>query len=201
MGIGEVFKRRYLHVSLEDFGQEGTNVERELEAYALISDLNELKNAASIEQQEQYGIVPATGTGHKGSTRIRKTVKAGETTFMHTTKVLLKDGSNLETNKESSEEMFTAFKNLANDGMLKDRFIFPIEGTQLKWEVDVFPQADGSYAPWVKLDLEIPEGMNLQAIPNLPFNSKKTVFKNRKDPSILEFIGKLYDQYFKFKPE
>jgi len=194
-------KRNYKSISLEDFSSEGVNIERELEVYALLADLNELKQAASVEKQEQYGIVPATGTGHKGSTRIRKTSKGSEVNYVHTTKVLLKDGSNLETNKESSEEMFIAFKALANDGMLKDRFLFPIEGTQLVWEVDVFPQPDGSYAPWVKLDLEIPEGLRLQAIPNLPFNTKKTVFKNRKDPNTTEFIGRLYDQYFKYKPQ
>lgn len=185
------------HLSLESI----ENIERELEIYVCIKDINDLRRATEVEEQEQYGIVPVIGEGHRGSVRIRKTVSNdGTVSYEHTGKVKRGEGTNREENEPSTEAMFEVYKELANDGMLKDRYIFPIEGTDLKWEVDMFPQADGNYAPWAKIDLEIPEGVQLQKVPALPIGATEVIVKNSKDPEVTKRIAELYDQYFRYKP-
>ncbi|MCK9234768.1 MAG: hypothetical protein M0R77_00475 [Gammaproteobacteria bacterium] len=193
----KVNKKKKLSLSLETIS-EGTSVERELEIYALLDDLSVLTQADAVEQQEQFSIVPVIGEGHKGSTRVRKTINKDGTTFIHTTKVRQTDGSNLETEEETTEDMFNAYKALANDGLIKDRFFFPVKGHDLLWEVDVFPQDNGEYAQWVKIDLEIPEGVVLKELPELPFPYKEKIVKSN-DPEVKKRIGKLYKDFFSFK--
>jgi hypothetical protein len=39
--------------------------------------------------------------------------------------------------------------------MIKDRYFFPVDGSDLVWEVDMFLKPEGGYFDWCKIDLEV----------------------------------------------
>jgi hypothetical protein len=137
---------------------------------------------ASTERHEQWEIkVPQSdANGGRGTIRIRRTTWPDEprkaAQYVLTTKVKLKDGTNSEVPIGTTEDNFRQFRVLAESGMLKDRYTYPVaEGTLpesmghgLRWEVDFFhraaPEASGAssvdpghsaWHPWVKIDLEV----------------------------------------------
>lgn len=167
---------RLLRVALE--GDEGNQSasengkEKELVFYGKIKDFGVLKTATSIERQEQFEIrIPKTDKNAiEGRIRIRKTVVKDEAPkYVLTTKTKLTDGSQFESNADSSEENFIQFKYLAEYGMVKERHLFPVEGhPNLNWEVDVFLTPTGGYQEWCKIDLEYQDS-ELTTIPTFPF--------------------------------
>lgn len=152
--------------------------------YAKVTAPETLLNALCVEIQEQWGLwVDKTDkNAGSGSNRVRKTITKqivnGEfdnvnsaTSYVMTTKLKRNDGSALEIASQSSEDGLKAFRLLADSGMIKHRYRFPIPGTELTWEVDAFIEPGESkystkYVGWVKIDLEVKD-IN-QPIPALP---------------------------------
>lgn len=158
---------RYLRPAMEEQSDGNLHREREHVLYAKLSDFEVLKGAQSMEHQEQWEVkIPKTEkNAAEGKFRIRKTVKGGGAPeYVLTTKVNASSdrGDNLEVSVPTTEANFAQFKALAHSGMIKDRFFFPVEGSELVWEVDVFyvkgsQPGSGQYEQWVKIDLEVPD--------------------------------------------
>lgn len=166
--------KRMFQKAFEEANQEKPviNGEHEVAIYGKIGDFDGLQTADSKESHEQWEIkVP------KGRVRVRKTAKDGlAPTFSLTFKtktVSMGINGNEEKTFDISEEMFQSFKALSDQGMIKDRYLFPVNMVQvsnasgvqdihipdMNYEVDVFYSLDHdgnkSYKPWAKVDLEL----------------------------------------------
>lgn len=200
-------------LALEEIADGTTKVEDEVVLYACVKDMSVLSKAESFEDQEQWEIkiwptswprLPNAYKQHRGCVRVRKTVADGKTQYVQTIKSR-KDDSNAkdETSFEVTEDVFDQIKQLSSSGMIKRRYIFPIEGRPEKFEVDVFPLPDGKLANWVKIDLEwAPKSAQfLRVIPPLPEGFTDVINGNTKEPEEQEFIQKLYNEVFLKKNE
>ncbi len=152
--------------------------------YARVESPEVLLKAASMEIQEQWGLWhnQTNKNAGSGSVRIRKTITKGVgeeglvnvrqlPQYVMTTKIRTSSGDALEIPIGTTEDNFKAFRLLAESGMIKHRYIFPIPDTDLKWEVDMFvaPGEDKNstkYLPWCKIDLEVKDKST--AIPDFP---------------------------------
>lgn len=157
--LGPIGRKR---IALEEEVADGKSVnECEYVFYARIVNLDDLLKADAKEHQEQWEIkVPKTdGNASKGRFRIRKTVKDGsDPEYVFTTKIPV-PGTNdsIETPVPTTQAQFESFRLMCSDGMLKDRYSFKVEGSDLVWEVDVFLKPEGGYYEWCKIDLEVEE--------------------------------------------
>jgi hypothetical protein len=166
---------RLVQMALEEASTGEAVKEVEHTLYARIEDFEILKNADEKEHQEQWEIkIPKTDeNASKGTCRIRKTVvEAHDPEFVLTMKTPATDKEGrIEVAIPATEAMFAQFRMLSEFGMIKDRYTFKIEGTDLKWEVDMFYKkgaqvGSGDYEPWCKIDLEV---VDLEApLPPLP---------------------------------
>lgn len=189
--------------------------ERERVIYAKLSDFGQLNNAVSADFQEQWMIkIPKTERNSaKGSIRVRKIlplVKDGEQfkgqqlpktigapdpfQYVLTVKSERQADDRLEVPAPVTRDMFNLFSYLAENGMIKDRYHFPIEGTELVFEVDAFRKEDGSYHDWVKIDLELKD-ITVDT-PPLPFKTEEIIYDNTKDPEQKKKISELYETIF-----
>lgn len=165
-----------LRMALEDQADGKAHLETEHVLYARCVDFAFLKNAKSMEHQEQWEVkIPKSEqNGGSGRIRIRKTVKAGfPPEYTQTTKTLdPKTGGNIEVSIPVSEELFNQFRIMSANGMRKDRYFYPVEdGSDRVYEVDMFLKAGTQagaeqYYEWCKIDLEV-DDMNA-AMPPLP---------------------------------
>lgn len=189
-------------VALEEASDGKVITEIEHVIYGKISDFDQLKEAASMESQEQWEVrIPQTEkNAGKGSIRCRKTtIAGGDPDYVLTTKIPTnKDGDKLELPLPSNEENFLQFKFLADQGMIKNRYHFPIVGTKLVWEVDVFPKPEGGYHEWCKIDLEVTDRDAI--IPELPIQLDEIIlpagYGRQDEEKTAEFITRLYELYF-----
>jgi hypothetical protein len=191
-------------VSLEDISPDGVvRVEKEIEIYGLMRNMDELDKASGWELQEQWGLyVPKTDlNAASGGPRVRMTQKSdGEVEYVLTTKTKRSDGSN-ECEEVSSQGMFDLFKLLADQGLRKKRFFFPIEGTSMKFEVDVFSGPTGAPEPHVKIDLELTddlsEDFDIGSI-RLPFEMSdiRIISPGRKNEEDLAYVRELFDKKY-----
>lgn len=174
-----------LTVSTEAETTDG-KVSQEIEYmfYAKVSSPEALMKAACVEIQEQWGLWTdkTDKNAGSGSNRVRKTITKpivnGEfdnenstTQYVLTTKLTRADGSRLEIPVEASEGGLKAFRILAESGMIKHRYRFPVPDSDLCWEVDMFVEPGESmystkYVGWAKIDLEVPNKDT--PIPKLP---------------------------------
>lgn len=193
-------KKPDLAVAIEDEDTSG-RVSSELEHtfYALIEDFTQLKNARSKIHQEQWEIkVEKTDkNASKGSLRVRKVIEPHTSPlYVFTIKTPLISNTGIQSKAESSVvttvDQFVQFKLMSEKGMIKDRYEFPIEGTDLKWEIDLFIKEPGVYHPWCKIDLEVKDPT--QPIPDWPMGFKEVL--NGADPANGNRITELYTQYF-----
>jgi CYTH domain-containing protein len=186
-------------------------VERERVIYAKISDLNQLNDAASADSQVQWQIrIPKTeNNSAKGTIRVRKVVPMNKrdnhfvkdlsengdmTQYVLTTKVERQATDRREVPVPVTRDMFDLFSVLADNGMTKDRYHFPIYDTELVFEVDVFLKEDGTYYEWVKIDLEL---VDIETeIPPLPFKVEEVIYDNTKNENEKKRIRELYDTIF-----
>lgn len=139
--------------------------ENEAEFYIQNPDLSFISDkSVSTELQEQWGIFqPQTGkNAGEGSLRVRKTITNGEEPkYEMTGKLFMKDGTKQEYPLEVNADLFSFFEKISEQGMIKTRYHLPITigEVALTLEVDV-PKRMGEEV-WVKVDLEIPEGMHM----------------------------------------
>lgn len=181
-----------MRLSMEGVG----NKEVEIEIYGRVPDMAALKaSAASQERQEQWGVyIPKTDRNNAtGNIRVRYTEGKG---YVLTSKVKEADGSD-EVELEVPEALMKHLRAFAESGLIKTRYFFPIDGTDLIYEVDVFENHNGE-SQWVKVDLESPGGIPLDNLPEFPFDLEdvriiRPGFKSEED---LAFVRKLFDEEF-----
>jgi hypothetical protein len=183
---------RLMRMALEEASNGVANREIEKVYYVKFENTDFLKGIG-YEHQEQWSIkLPKTEhNSASGDIRIRATYQAGQRglwEYVLTTKTIAKSGGGkIEVAIPTTKDNFEQFKTLAERGMRKDRYTIPIEGTSLKWEIDLFLLPDSQfgenkYWPWAKVDIEcdslstvIPEFPypNLQIITE-PYGSRST---------------------------
>ncbi len=184
-------------LGLEDVANGQTVREREIETYVRISDFDQLSHCKSIDRQEQWQIKIAKTAANTGALqfRVRKIetlLYKSDIQYVMTSKLALGRGDRLEVSVPASYDLFNLFKHGADQGMVKDRYHFPVEGTNLVYEVDMFILSDGSYAPWAKIDLENCTG----EMPPLPIKVEDRIDGRTEDPMLRARISDLYDKYF-----
>lgn len=184
--------QRDLLVSLESLIADGTTVlEREYEIYGSIEDLSVLETAERKEFQEQWGLPTNTG-----SIRVRKTIKGDETQYTQTIKIKGAEGND-ENEMDVSEETFLMFKRLVANGLIKTRYFFPVPNSELVLEVDVFQDLEGKPFNEVKIDLEVPEGMDISQVV-IPFklDNPRLIKPGKKSAEDLDFVRGLFSSKY-----
>lgn len=188
-----------LTVSLEAAANGETVKEREYEIYGTIEDIGAMSGAASSEFQEQWGLVCNEGAeaGIFGNIRVRKTVVGeNQVSFTQTIKVKEEDGND-ENEIEIGGATFDLFKKLVPNGLLKTRYFFPMEDSDLTLEVDVFQDLQGVQCLDIKIDLEVPEGMTVEQI-TLPFKMTdiRVIKPGKKSPEDCDFVRQLFSKKY-----
>lgn len=194
-----IFKNpRYL--SQEALDSPKTILEQEYVFYVRITNFKQLENAAHAEKHEQWQIkIPSTDdNAGSGSIRARKVTSAdGTISYELTTKSKTKKG-NIETTIPATEENFTQIAFMANTGMRKDRYTFPIPNSDLSFEVDVYPDGKAGYYTWAKIDLEVKSP--LSSFPELPIQVEEIITpQDAETPEGQEEVSRLFDTFFLLK--
>lgn len=216
----DIEKHQLNSVSPED---KKPHREDEIVFYAKMSNPDGLKLASTKEHHDQWEVKT-----QKGKVRVRKTVKDGleptyEMTFKKKSKNAGIDGSIEQTNA-IDESTFENFKVIANNGMIKDRYAFPVTSVQIKtsagihdievsdcfYEVDVFFNPDETYNLYVKIDLEVnpildalkekmPDlgefNLNVKLM-DLPFKPVDVIINTNITDENKAQIDKLYEEVF-----
>jgi hypothetical protein len=152
--------------------------ENEITVYAKMTNLEGLKQAASVQGHEQYELKPDTsGMPGRGRVRVRK-ITIGELIRYENTIKLKSPSEKIDSNKERTipidVEYFDAFKTISTTGMIKVRHNFPIGKAVITgisdgetdithavqkegacYEVDVFADPEGNTYSWCKIDIEL----------------------------------------------
>lgn len=187
----------HLSLALEDIADGKIRDEEELVYYCKITDFKQLEKAASKEFQEQWEIKVPRSDSNTGSgcVRVRCTGEENKE-YTLTAKVHTKQADKrLENTIESTEDMFNLFAVLASSGMRKMRYNFPVEGTKLVFEVDIYFKDDGSMAEYCKVDLELVE--KVSKIPELPLKFDSVLLQGVDNTDTEKaFIRGLYDTVF-----
>lgn len=149
--------------------------EVEFTFYARLKDVSQLDRlAVDKEKHEQWKIDIDTPDNVDGGARLRL---VDDRRYTMTTKIKRSGSQGMEeVNADIPEALWKHLRELADTGYFKTRYTFPIPGTQLKWEVDVFYTNNGALSEWVKVDLEV---ANLdQPIPETPFDVEEFICAN-----------------------
>ena len=157
---------------LEDVDGE-KHVEKEHTFYAEVEDFNWTEDAKTKELHEQWKLV-YPGENISGRLRLINNRR-----FTEAVKEKIPgDIGHYECEFDIPEDAYMMKRKAAVSGYLKERYTFPITGTNKKWEVDVFKDRSGGRSKWVKIDLEV-DNLN-DDIPELPF-SVKCFFRDHPD--------------------
>lgn len=198
----------HVNLSTEERADGKIETENEVVIYAKLNNMTIL-DSLTREDQEQYSFSFNTSNTNgqlRTVCRVRKTVKDNIVTYVRTTKVFSEESSPTQISKElpieTNEEEFNLYKTLCENGMIKSRFFLPFTTTQgeLTYEFDLYPNPSGGFHEWVKIDVEIPEGMvpdNESIINNLPSELSDIIVKssNNTDEEKAK-IKELYENYF-----
>lgn len=157
-------------IDLQDLKMEDVDgvkhIEREYTAYACVDDFNWMDEAASSEQHEQWEIPYSEESGLRGRLRLINNRRFTEAVK----EKIAGDEGVYECEFDLTPDAFDMKKKACVNGYLKERFNFPITGTQRKWEVDVFQDQAGGRSKWIKIDLEYDN--KADEIPEFPFAVK-----------------------------
>ena len=195
-------------LSTEERNDGKVGIENEVVIYAKLNNMTIL-DSLSREDQEQYSFSFNTSNTNgqlRVVCRVRKTIKDNVATYVRTTKVFSEESSPTQISQElpieTNEEEFNLYKTFCENGMIKSRFFLPFTTDQgeLTYEFDLYPNPSGGFYEWVKIDVEIPEGMtpDYNAIMNsLPPELSDMIVKstNNTDEEKAK-ISELYQNYF-----
>lgn len=161
-----------INPNLEGLQDGVLSKEIEFTFYAHVKDLSELESAPFKEKHEQWKL-PIQSDGTK-RLRIRRVDdrRATITTKISRTGMVGWE----EIDEHIGIPLFDHLKEMSTSGYFKHRYTFPIIGTQLKWEIDVFQNQTGQPHPWVKVDLEV-DNLDMK-IPELPFEFDDFICEN-----------------------
>lgn len=148
--------------------------ETELCFYAKVTRPEGYKEAADIEEHEQWEFKPLVKVdgSSRGKMRVRKTTRNGASKFEQTIKLPSGEGGAAtgmtEFNTVIDEEVFEAWKKAFGEkGYIKTRYTFisknveldydgrTIKLPEIKYEIDAFYNQKGQRGKWVKIDIEI----------------------------------------------
>lgn len=183
---------RFFNVSVEGLENGQLNKELELTMYVHMSDLNDLTRAVSKEVHEQYD------TPLETETKVRQRIRGvNDKRWLLTVKSPLPTGQpgNYETEVDISRDMFSLLRAATpKDGYVKERYFFPIIGTDMVWEIDVFRNNGGTQHEWVKVDLEFTD--TTMEVPTLPFKTKAIIYSDSDDVTQAErnWIDQLWNK-------
>jgi len=171
-------------------------LEMEYEIYGKLVEPSELEKADRKEQQEQWGIPVNRTEKNAGDGNIRVRCYNDGERYILTSKVKSSKG-NFEVELESTADQFKQFKMLADTGLKKTRYYFDIPDSNMVYEVDVFTVAGGEQSPWVKIDLEVPKGFNIDDLPDLPLqlDSIRVIAPGRKKDEDRAFVSELFETF------
>lgn len=185
---------------MEEVADGKAFIEKEFTFYARLPNQDELLKASSKEHQEQWELKvdKSEENASKGSLRVRKTVEDGkEPYYVLTTKIPVPGTDDkIEVPVPTTIEQFEAFRYMSDRGMLKDRFFFPVDGSDLVWEVDMFIRPEGGYFEWCKIDLEV--GDRGEQIPPFPIEFADIIMNQngKRTPEEEQRVGALYQVEF-----
>jgi len=182
--------------ALEDLVDGQSHDEQEKRYYGTIVNFDQLKNADQVIFQEQYGIPVVRDGQHKGQVRVRQKKDREGEGFVFTIKVRQPDGSDKECNLQGTADALDLMKQLAADGMVKDRYCFPVDGTDLFWEIDMTRDGQGGYFPVCRIELELPKGFKGE-IPDFPIELTDVLDHNDPDPAVQAKIKEYFEKYFR----
>jgi len=160
------------------YKQEDKVEEIERVYFAKLSDIEQLSSAPHIEEQEQWEYRLFEDDRPIGTLRSRS-IDQGDR-YELTIKTYRKNGpGSEECNLGSTVEMHDVIAMLADRVLRKVRYVYPVpitwqgEEINLKWEIDAFKLENGSFYPWVKVDLEVPDpAVNA---PQFPFRADEII--------------------------
>lgn len=176
--------------------------EKEITIYGRVEDFSQLKTADIREKHEQWHIrVQRTNeNASSGTVRVRKIeVPDVGIRYEYTVKTpSVNDSEEIETTTEANEQMFIQFRFMSESGMIKHRYTFEIPGSELKWELDAYPDGKGGYHPWVRMELEVPDLD--QQLPEFPIQFGEVIlpegFGNMENETREAAIDALFKEFF-----
>lgn len=198
-----------LRVALEEISDGKAHREIEHTFFARLANPELLKEAKDMEHQEQWEIrIEKTDkNAATGKFRVRKTVKNGaDPEYVLTCKTAGKEEGSIEVGVPITEPMFNQFRMMAEGGMVKDRYFFPVEGSDLVWEVDMFLRrgsqpGSGEYEEWCKIDLEVPS-LDM-ALPPLPQGFSEVItnpYGKRTEAEDAKVVALFHNEFFTPNP-
>lgn len=159
--------------------------------YGKIKSLQQLEGAKEIEEHEQWQ-VPLANKDCGVKQRIRE---VNGIRWLLTTKTVIPGqlGSE-ECTVDITKEMFARMRQAGKNGYKKTRYVFPIFGSDKKWEIDVFVDKQGSKSLWVKIDLEV--SGQADKIPDFPFELDDIIIRQEHEqtPEEARFIDGLWSE-------
>lgn len=171
--------------------------EKEFCWFGAMKDQSELERAPVKARIEQWETRSPTGV-----IRVRS---YDEKSYELCVKRFTKDenGEELRVEKEMDIdiEFFKLMKGIMTVGTIKTRYEFPIEGTNLKWEVDVYDDSEGKPIHWCKIDLEVPKDWD-DNIPEFPITLGMYFDQDNCTEEEKEFKGELFEKkYNQYNPQ
>lgn len=152
--LGKNMSRLFNGVDLRDLKMEAIDgekhIEREYTAYAKVKDFNWLDDAPEHEHHLQWNIDYGKESKVRGRLRLINNRRYTEAIK----EPLVGEEGCYEVEFDIPRDAFEMKKKACKDGYSKDRYSFPIDGSNLKWEIDVFKSKSGGRSEWIKIDLE-----------------------------------------------
>lgn len=179
--------------ALEELATGKAGKEKEYVWYGQIVDFKELDKATKVIKQSQSNM-----RGSNGTSRIRRVIdESGQVNYYLTCKNYTGVGECDEVTQPTTKDMWLAYRGATGESMDKIRYEFPIGGTDLIWEVDVFTDLEfGEKRVWCKVDLEV--SADMPELPALPIKLDNIIFSPVKQysPSEDKIIKGLYANEF-----
>lgn len=165
------------------------HIEREYTAYARVEDFSWIDDAPEHEHHEQWEIPYPDEGKIRGRLRLINNRRYTEAVKE---KLTGEEGS-YEVEFDISRDAFEMKKKACKNGYSKDRYNFPIPGTNQKWEVDVFKSKAGGRSEWIKIDLEY--NTRQDAVPDFPFPVREVIIlEENSTVEARETVNALWEQ-------
>lgn len=175
------------HLKMEDINGE-KHIEREYTAYARVKDFSWIDDAPEHEHHEQWEIKYATDSNVRGRLRLINNRRYTEAVK----EALVGEEGSYEVEFDISRDAFEMKKKACKNGYAKDRYCYPIAGTNHKWEIDVFMSKAGGRSDWIKIDLEYDS--KADAVPDFPIEVTDVIIIGKESSvEAREMVNELWE--------